>query len=335
MDYAIGTMVWTLFDYYGEPPAGGPEVSSTYGQYDLCGFPKAAAFWYRTQWLLLVDDGPDKPFATNGRHEVHLVESWESPAAFPSTRGNTTRDVHAYSSAPAVELLVNGRSQGTRAVTPMRRGPGSYAEWLGVPWEAGTVTAVARDARGAAVARASRHTNARPARLALSVDSPSERTGTGKALVLDGQDAALVRASVLDEAGRVVHLASNNVSFRVVSGPGVVQGTHNGDPHCYEPNNAPWHSAYHGLVRAVIRVTRLDARSPAELKLLGQIDLDGPAAAANQQRSPKGSAPIVVEAGSPGFASVRVSIPVSMSPEADGVFAVAEATAGAPVDFFG
>jgi len=36
-------MVWTLFDYYGEPPVGGFEVSSSYGQYDLCGFPKAAA----------------------------------------------------------------------------------------------------------------------------------------------------------------------------------------------------------------------------------------------------------------------------------------------------
>ena len=49
VEWAVGTMVWTLFDYYGEPPVGGPEVSSTYGQYDLCGFPKAAAFWYRTQ----------------------------------------------------------------------------------------------------------------------------------------------------------------------------------------------------------------------------------------------------------------------------------------------
>jgi hypothetical protein len=50
VNYAVGTMVWTLFDYYGEPPVGGAigdgEVSSTYGQYDLCGFPKAAAFWY-------------------------------------------------------------------------------------------------------------------------------------------------------------------------------------------------------------------------------------------------------------------------------------------------
>ena len=49
VDWVVGTMVWTLFDYYGEPPVGGPEVSSTYGQYDLCGFPKAAAFWYRVQ----------------------------------------------------------------------------------------------------------------------------------------------------------------------------------------------------------------------------------------------------------------------------------------------
>ena len=28
VDWAVGTMVWTLFDYYGEPPVGGLEVSS-------------------------------------------------------------------------------------------------------------------------------------------------------------------------------------------------------------------------------------------------------------------------------------------------------------------
>merc|ERR1711862_732280 len=94
VDYAIGTMVWTLFDYYGEPPKGGFEVSSTYGQYDLCGFPKAASFWYRTQWLLTILDGPDKTFPTQGSHEVYLVESWESPDSFPSTKGNKTRAIH-------------------------------------------------------------------------------------------------------------------------------------------------------------------------------------------------------------------------------------------------
>ena len=51
-------------------------MSSTYGQFDLSGFPKAAALWYRTQWLLHIADGPDKTFPTRGKYEVHLVESW-------------------------------------------------------------------------------------------------------------------------------------------------------------------------------------------------------------------------------------------------------------------
>ena len=64
-------MVWTLFDYYGEPPVGGFEVSSSYGQYDLCGFPKAAAFWYRVQWLLTIPDNPDKVRAPSPRSSFH------------------------------------------------------------------------------------------------------------------------------------------------------------------------------------------------------------------------------------------------------------------------
>ena len=39
----------------------------------------------RAQWLLNVADGPDKPFATHGAHEVHLVESWEPPATATAT----------------------------------------------------------------------------------------------------------------------------------------------------------------------------------------------------------------------------------------------------------
>ena len=189
--WAVGTMVWTLFDYYGEPPVGGPEVSSTYGQYDLCGFPKAAAFWYRTQWLLTAPDGGDKPFATRGEHEVYVVESWEPPSTFDggdddddgrTSRRHTSRTVHAYSSAPRVELLVNGQSQGSRGIVPMRQGPGSYAEWREVPFETGTLTAVATDASGAVVATAVRHTNSHKAALLLGIDAPHESTGTGSRL---------------------------------------------------------------------------------------------------------------------------------------------------------
>lgn len=331
VNYAVGTMVWTLFDYYGEPPVGGPEVSSTYGQYDLCGFPKAAGFWYRTQWLLSIPDGPDKTFPTQGAYEVQIVESWESPDSFPSTRGHKTRAIHAYTNAPAIELLVNGKSQGVRAVTAMVNGPGSYAEWTAVPWEPGTIQAIARDASGNSVAKHERHTNGQATALSLSIDAPSQTTGTGSALFLDGQDAALLRASVVDAAGRVVHLAANNISFRVISGPGLVQGTHNGDVHSHDSNAATTRSANHGLVRAVIRVTSTAARSDRERALLQQIDVHGPMAAGFEAGAQSG--PIVVEASSPGFKPVTISIPVSTDP-ADSVMAVAGTVAGKPVTFF-
>lgn len=121
----------------------------------------------------------------------------------------------------------------------MREGPGSYAEFLAVPWEAGELKAVAKDSKGAAVATTIRTTNARAAKLGLTIDAPSIATGTGNAVLLDGHDVALLRASVLDANGKVMHLASNNISFRVVSGPGLIQGAGNGDPHCHEPNNVP------------------------------------------------------------------------------------------------
>ena len=44
---APGRSCRTLFDYLGEPSAGWPNVISSYGQYDLAGFPKAQAYWYR------------------------------------------------------------------------------------------------------------------------------------------------------------------------------------------------------------------------------------------------------------------------------------------------
>jgi hypothetical protein len=239
---------------------------------------------------------------------VLLVESWESPDSFPSTYGNKTRDIHAYSNAPSIELFVNGKSQGARAVIPMRQGPGSYAEWLAVPWEAGELKAVAMDASGKAVATAVRTTNGKAAKLGLSIDAPSAATGTGSAVLLDGHDVALLRASILDASGNVMVLATNNISFRVVSGPGAIQGAGNGDPHCHEPNSAPWHSAYHGLVRVVVRATSTAGRSLRERELLAGIDVRGPMAAANAVRGVQAKAgePIVIEASSPGFDPVQV-----------------------------
>ena len=302
---------------HGDPPPPTrtrANVSRRYGQFDLVGFPKKAAFWYRTQWLLGIPDGSDKPYATNGSYEVRLVESWEPPAG-----GNSTKDVHAYSNADEIELFANGVSRGRRSLTPMVDGPGSYAEWSAVPWTAGNVTAVAY-ASDIAVASDARVTNGAAAALALSLDAPSETTGTGSKLLLDGQDAALVRAAVVDASGRVCHACSQNVSFRIVSGPGEVLGAHGGDPRAKLVETSPWHYAYHGLVRCVVRATSTAGRE--DLELLRAVD--GTVAAADD-------GDIVLEATAPGLAAARLTIPTSTD-AADSVLSVAAAAAGKSVD---
>ena len=334
VEYSAGTMVWTLFDYYGEPPSAGLTVSSTYGQYDLCGFPKSAAFWFRSQWLLGVADGRiDKPFQTKGGHEVHIVESWESPDNWNSTKGKTTKNIHAYANAPFIELFVNGKSQGQRRVVPMVMGnEGSYAEWLDAPWEAGTLTAVARAPNGSVVAKTTQITNTRASALVLSLDCPSETTGTGAALFLDGQDVALVRATVVDSNGRMMHLATNNITFTVLSGPGKIQGTANGDPKSYQPHTSRSQTAYHGLVRAVVRVTSIAGLPLREKELLQSVhspekfEMMGPSMWDDED--------IVIEATSPGFKPVQLRIPTSTDASFASVLAVAAASASKPVDFF-
>ena len=71
--------------------------------------------------------------------------------------------------------------------------------------------------------------------------------------------------------------------------------------------------------------------------MLSRIDRDGPMAASSAIAVHDGrmeTADIVVEASSPGFSPVQVTIPTSTDPK-DNVMAIAEASAGQPVDFFG
>ena len=60
LPYVAGSLgVWTLFDYFGEPgipneDVGWPEVSSSFGQFDLAGFPKVCGWGvYCYDFLLL------------------------------------------------------------------------------------------------------------------------------------------------------------------------------------------------------------------------------------------------------------------------------------------
>jgi hypothetical protein len=134
--------------------------------------------------------------------------------------------------------------------------------------------------------------------------------------------------------GQTAHLATHNVTFRVVSGPGVILGTANGDSHSFQSHTSPSQTAYHGLVRAIVRVTSLAGLS-AEEKLWMKL-IDGPSLSSSSLLSWTDDNDIVIEATADELdaSSARLSIATSTDCSQDSVLAVAAASAGKPVDFF-
>ena len=145
----------------------------------------------------------------------------------------------------------------------------------------------------------------------------------------------MVRATIRDAKGRVVTTANHLISFTVESGPGLIAGVHNGDAKSHEPQIATVRHAYHGLARAVVKVT-VDAASASEadLELLAtQIELNRSNEAGKiaidylaGSTSSDAYTSIVVTATCSGLAMGSITIPVSTNSSADSVLAVAAAS---------
>jgi hypothetical protein len=284
------------------------------------------------QWLATADGF--KTAATQGSKEERCLTNGDG--GLP--RGIMT--VHVYTDLPVVELLVNGVSKGEQSMLNPQSTPTanakSWAQWDAVNFEEGNLTAVAKDSTsGAPLATHTVLTSGPAAAIALSLDAPSAKTGTGSALLLDGQDAGLVRATIVDAKGNLVSDAQHNVSFEIVAGPGRIIGAHNGNPQCHEPNQVAWHSAYHGLVRAIVMTTEDKSSPPWHRERLQEIDVEAGMQThiitkTGDDAIDNNATPIMLRATAQGLPSATITIPTSTDP-ADGVMEVAAASAGKPV----
>ena len=94
-----GTMVWTGFDYRGEPqPLAWPSAGSSFGSMDLCGFPRAAYWIHQAEWI------------TN-RPILHIVPHWN----WAGSEGKPIK-VFVAANVEKVGLFLNGKSLGTNPV---------------------------------------------------------------------------------------------------------------------------------------------------------------------------------------------------------------------------
>ena len=323
-DFVAGTFIWSGFDYLGEA-RGWPQNTKCRGTVsDVAGFTKETAYWIRSWWLsnITSSDAGKPPVKIGNTPTLFIVETWNPP---PS--GGTTRSINVYTNLPKVKLTLNGKDvEGGDAIDVPYFG---QAVFPNVKYAKGVLVAVGMDVSGKTVATTARSTPASPVKIVLSLDAPSVTTGTGSAVLLDGEDIALVRASLVDAKGDLATNSAANITFSVSVGPGTIWASHNGDPANTSPSLGPWTMAYHGLARAFVRTTADHASSARDRRLMRAIDAEGGQTTyvANPD-DPNEVAPMsmTVKASSPGLADVTIEIPLSTDAAKDSPVAVARAS---------
>lgn len=224
--FLAGGFAWSGFDYRGEPkPYDHVSINSQSGILDTCGFPKDVYYYYKSWWSV-------EPV-------LHLSPHWNW-----NGKEGTEIEVLCYSNLESVELLLNGKSLGSKPVPRY-----SHLQWT-VKYESG-VLEVHGSRGGKVVLTSRRETTGAPARLVLR---PSQSV-----ILADGVDVSCVTVEVQDAAGRIHPTAGNKVQFKV-KGVGRILGVGNGDPGCHEADK-PEHpeiatrSAFNGLCLAIVQST--------------------------------------------------------------------------------
>ena len=316
--FVAGTFIWSGYDYLGEA-RGWPQTVKPRGTVaDIAGFRKESAWWLKAYWLSNISrSDPGRPALPDVR-TIFLVESWREGLRADNSPMPSSRTIHVYTDAPRVRMLLNGKQ-----AAPDQDSPQFGNLVFTVPYAPGNLTALALDASGAVVATHTRMTVQPAVAIRLRIDAPSAETGTGSAMVADGEDVAMVRAELVDASGNIAAEDMRPVTFAVASGEGRVWATHSGNPVGLEPPHSPTRKAYHGLARAIVRSTADRATSPRHRALLRAIDCDHgrggtfiavPEMATNSSGSHASDAaldPIVVTASAPGLTPVRIEIPVT------------------------
>jgi len=200
--FLSGLFYWTGFDYRGEPhPFGWPQVSSQSGILDLCGFPKDMFYYLKSWWT--------------AAPVLHIFPHWN----WQGKEGKPIR-VWAYSNCDEVELFLNGKSLGRKAIPE-----NSHVEW-GVNYQPGTVLARGYK-NGKEILTDRVETTGQPAKIELVPDR--------SVILADGEDVSVITIRMNDASGRLVPIASDGVSFSI-KGPGRIIGVGNGDPSSHEPD---------------------------------------------------------------------------------------------------
>ena len=231
LDYVIGEFVWTGFDYLGEPTPYDnkwPSHSSYFGIFDLAGLPKDRYYLYRSKW-------------NTKQPTLHLLPHW----TWPGREGQVT-PVFCYTSYPAAELFVNGKSMGKQTKNNTSHQGRYRLMWNNVKYEPGVIKVIAYDANGKAVAEEQVKTAGAPHHIELKADRTT--------LTANGKDLSYITATIVDKNGTLCPDATNQLQIEV-TGAGQFKAVANGDATSLEPFHLPTMKTFSGKLVITVQST--------------------------------------------------------------------------------
>lgn len=223
--FSAGQFIWTGTDYIGEPTPYFTK-NSYFGQVDTAGFKKDTFYIYQAEWT----DYKKSPM-------VHLFPYWDF------SKGQMI-DIRVCSNAPKVELFFNENSLGTYDIDH-KYGTKLCGHWQ-LPFEEGTLKAVAYDELGTIIATDTRTSFGDAATIKLTPDKTT--------LLANSEDLIFVEISMEDCQGNPVENANNRVTVEV-SGAGRLIGLDNGDSTDYDQYKGISRRLFSGKLLAVIAST--------------------------------------------------------------------------------
>ncbi|WP_426062140.1 glycoside hydrolase family 2 TIM barrel-domain containing protein [Hymenobacter sp. B1770] len=253
--YVVGDFVWTAFDYIGEASIGWlgywqnqsffPWNLAYCGDLDICGWKRPQSYYRDALWkpsqVSLFVQPPTPSFPLNPGKEEWSKWEWHDVLADWTWPGqeNKPLNVEVYSSCERVELLLNGRSLGSKPTTRATR---FQANWS-VPYQAGVLQAVGYNGKKK-VGTAELRSAEAPARLRLTPDR-----GTIRA---NGQDLSYVSVEVLDQKGTRNPKAELPLQF-ALTGLGTIVGVGNANPISLESYQRPERITWQGRCMVIIK----------------------------------------------------------------------------------
>ena len=246
-----GQFLWSGIDYLGESGAW-PGMANSSGLLDRTGTPRARAFerqsWWSDQPMVQITRRvaptplmpTDPGYEADQRRRQVLFSDWN-----PSNAAAHEENVEVYSNCEEVELFLNGKSLGVKAL-PRDASPRNWR----VSFAPGSLKAVARN-RGQVVATNELRTAGQPARIVLAVDR--------NRLTQSWDDVSYITATVLDDHGVPVPSANALISFKA-TGAGRVVAVDSGDNSSHESFQGVERRAFQGRCFAIIRANAAAGR---------------------------------------------------------------------------